>query len=284
MYQMPTKGHMESLRRHRGRNSITAYIRLGDEADSAETNRLRFKHVFETATKILEAQGMRQRDIQRLLQPAQGITASLWNVKNRTAVFFIHEKHFSHLLLPPIDRDEPYEIMVKGRFVVDEIDQLMHDNQEVVVLTLSHKGVRLFEADNHYAREIFHPDLPNSMREELNLDEAMTSFLEGHAVSNSVSHSGAEMFHGHYEPNNTQKLLLRDYFRRVDEVIRSISGIAHRPLLLAGVAYLHPIYRGVSKHEHILEQEVHGNLDNSSPSEIHRKVVQTNDEGISSRR
>jgi hypothetical protein len=62
------------------------------------------------------------------------------------------------------------------------------------------------------------------------------------------------------------------FFRKVEKGIHEILRGEHEPLVLAGVEYLHPIYREVNTYPHLVEGGVTGNLDRMSPEEIGSKA------------
>jgi hypothetical protein len=65
---------------------------------------------------------------------------------------------------------------------------------------------------------------------------------------------------------------LAQFFRQVDAALAPLLRNETRPLLLAGVEYLLPIYRDVSSYAHIAGQELVGNCDYMTAQQIHDRA------------
>lgn len=273
MYTLPTLDEVRQLKRYSAPHAVTSYIRLGDELDSSDVNRLTFKHMVEQATKLLQARGVRMTQISNMLEPAQAIADSLWKQKRATVLFFMADDAFHYYILPPVEDVQSHHASVDTSFDTTLIEQLLQDNAEFLVLSLSHRGARLFEGDKYHLKELAMKYKPKPMREELGLDE-YPSILETHSTAPADKSRNSEEFHGHYEPKNADKQALRSYFKRIDRRLYSLILRHKKPVLLAGVGYLHPIYKEVTKLNNIMPQGLHGNFDNSDVNQLHASALQ----------
>jgi hypothetical protein len=68
------------------------------------------------------------------------------------------------------------------------------------------------------------------------------------------------------------KMDILRYFRRIDHGISDLLKDEHAPLILAGVDYLHPLYREVNTHPHLVDGGIAGNPEHLSVEELHAKA------------
>jgi hypothetical protein len=62
---------------------------------------------------------------------------------------------------------------------------------------------------------------------------------------------------------------IKRYFRRIDKGLHELVRDERVPLVLAGVDYLHPIYKKVNSYPHLMEAGVGGNPERLSAKELH---------------
>src|SRR5690606_27669341 len=74
------------------------------------------------------------------------------------------------------------------------------------------------------------------------------------------------------DPRDLDKERIGEFFRRVEGALRSMVHGSRRPLVLAGVEYLHPIYRSSSGYDGIVEEGIHGNVDEMSLDDLHSRA------------
>src|SRR5690606_17249664 len=64
---------------------------------------------------------------------------------------------------------------------------------------------------------------------------------------------------------------LKEFFRQVDSGARTVVPDDKKPVVLAGVDYLHPLYRAVSG-LNVLAEGIVGNPEELSAAELHRRA------------
>lgn len=62
------------------------------------------------------------------------------------------------------------------------------------------------------------------------------------------------------------------YFQQVERGVRHATHDEHAPLLLAGIAYLLPIYRATNSYPQLLEEEIGVNCDDLGLEELHARA------------
>jgi hypothetical protein len=86
---------------------------------------------------------------------------------------------------------------------------------------------------------------------------------------------GSATYHGTGESTPDEKTNIAMYFDEIDETLMK-EGLAneHVPLLLAGVEYMIPIYKGVSRYQHIWTDPLTGNHEHQTADDIYQAAME----------
>ena len=84
---------------------------------------------------------------------------------------------------------------------------------------------------------------------------------------------GSEAYHGQYNVSQTDKAMLLEFFRRIDKRLHTFLQTKQKPLILAGVGYLVPIYRQINTYQHLLPSSIGGNLERTKPDSIREHAL-----------
>lgn len=147
----------------------------------------------------------------------------------------------------------------------------LEKNYGFYVLALSHKHITLYEGDQYGLNVVPVKGLDVDMKKMLGIDE-YPNWRETHTIAPASRGKGSEAYHGQYNVHQTDKIMLKDYFRRIDKKIHAYLLGKHKPLILAGVGYLLPVYREVNTYKHVLPQSLTGNMERTNLSELHHKA------------
>jgi hypothetical protein len=173
----------------------------------------------------------------------------------------------------PLEFDEA--VIVALRFHVKPLLPLFSSSGHFYILALSQNQVRLLEGTRYSVNELDLVDLPKSLAEALRWDDPERQ-LQAHPTKGATTGGArpAPVYHGHGAgmlDENEKNDILR-FFQKVDRGLQDHLAGERIPLVLAGVDYLHPIYRQASSYPQIVEQGIHGNVENEKPEELHRKA------------
>lgn len=220
----------------------------------SEADRIELKNLRSEAFDRLTGSGVRRPDAESCLEPVDDLLEdeSFWPyLSNGLAVFCGPGIHSSYRL--PISPAP--QVFVGDRFLLKPLLPLLTGDGVFFVLALSENQVRLFEGTRDYVAEVPVDDLPKD------LAEAMTRRGRELRQPNRM-----------WQGDEGQKDLYRKYFRQIDRALRPVLGNGARPMVLAGVDYLLPIYRQVNGYRSLLDDAVVGNPDRLSPAELHERA------------
>lgn len=230
-------------------------------------NSVRLKNLLKSTESQLLAGGMRPGAVKELLEPVQKLLAGepSWRQAAGLAVYVsVNYFRYYHLTF------EPEELaVVAGRFYLKPLLRYLTTNQQFYILALSQNRVRLFDCTPQSIKEV---DLelagvPLSLSEALKYDDP-----EKQIQAHSGPSAGVQIFHGHSVGDDAKVNILR-FFHLVDKGIKELLPGDGRPMVLAGVGFLLPIYREANSYPHLVDGGVEGNPDRMSTEEIHSKAL-----------
>jgi hypothetical protein len=253
----------------RGTLCVSLYMPTHRSGASMQQDPIRFKNLLKQAEERLIESGLRRTEAQENLRGAQRLLddSAFW--KHRSdglAVFASPETLTSYRL--------PYSfsqlVVVTDRFHVKPLLTLLSGDGRFYILAFSQKQVRLLQGSRHSVAELELENLPKSVAEALG-EEEREKQLQYH----TAGRGGGPIFHGHggggTDDSVHKKDLLR-YFKRIDKGLQDLVREERAPLVLAGVDYLHPIYREANTCAELVDGGIVGNPDGLSASELHERA------------
>jgi hypothetical protein len=274
MVQLPSPQQLERLKSFKELFCLTIYaphIEI-DPRGLSNPNRIELKNMLAQAETALLDDGVEPRDVKQTLRPARGLLSSreFWPIRSENLVLFMHPKLFDYYHVPG---DIPYALTVSRGFNLDPLLEIMRDNRSYLVLALSHKNVRMYEGDRFTIRRLKLKNFPTNMELALGIDE-YPNWLETHRVAPTRQGKKSEDFHGQYNENETDKQMLLRFFRMIDVSLRKFLQKKDKPLILAGVDYLLPIYREANTSPYLMKKALTGNYERANPGKLREEAWQ----------
>jgi hypothetical protein len=228
---------------------------------------IRFKDLVREAEERLYSLSLHAPEVKKLMEPAESILPHIQFPHHRSdgLAMFCSEEVFHYFLLPLTFKES---VVVAHRFHVRPLLPLFSGDGRYYVLALSQNEVRLLQGSHFSISEIDLSDMPESLAQTLRDDDSWKN------LSMRANPSGGEgnlksVFYG--EKKDFKKDILR-YFRRIDRGISDLLKDEHAPLVLAGVEYLHPLYKEVNSHPHLADVGIAGNPEQLSVEKLHERA------------
>jgi hypothetical protein len=136
----------------------------------------------------------------------------------------------------------------------------------VLVLALSSRRVRLFEATPWTMTEMSLGPIPSSVDEsepDRDLQQSLQSSSQG---------GGDQNFHGHGGDASAQRTVTERFFRAVAHGLAGRVGLASAPVVLACVPENRALFESVGGHPQLTKEIVPGNADRTPANTLHRQV------------
>lgn len=254
---------------------ISLYLPTHVGGVAGEDDGPRLARLVERAEELLVKGGLRSPDARELMEPVRRLPADreFWKRRNRSLAVFVGTGIFQAIRIP---LEIAEEVTVGRRFRLKPLLPMLSGNDAFYILTLSQHHARLYSATKYTAEEVPVPGLDQSLSEALGVETADRG-EQVHAAASlgagkGISRKQAGVFHGQGSHRETVKDDIVRYFRLVDEKLHDTLRDQQRPLVLAAVEYLLPLYRDVCTYPHVLAEGVSGNFDLASPAELRERA------------
>jgi len=273
MINLPSIQQLKELQDSTSPLCTSVYMPLINQNTATNPYRIELKNLLREANEMLQQAGASPQDIEKTLGPARRFVTSdgFWPRRHESIVFYMHPTLFRYYYLPAQEMTPHSLVTVQTGFYLDPLLEIINDNRQYYVLVLGHKNVRLYEGDRYRMELVDVRKLPTDLIETLQIDEYPQS-RETHTVSPTSRGKGSEAYHEQYNVSQTNKSMLREFFRRIDRSLHDFLRGKHIPLILAGVGYLLPIYRKVNSYPHLLDGAILGNQDSADLETLHQKA------------
>jgi len=238
---------------------ISIYMPTYQFGEESPQNSVRLKNLLQQVENELADGWLRPADGRKMLQRARELISDslFWEGCGRGLAMFLSPDHWVHFHLG-IDFEE--QTVVNRRFLLKPLIPLLNRSERFYILVLSQNNTRLFQASRSSIRQVETDAIPSNMEKALNYSSADRG-SQTHSAARGRFGKQAAVFHGQGGQPDSHKDDVTQYFRLVDQGVTKAIANSERPLLLAGVDSVMPIYRRVSSYSNVVEAGLHGNFD-----------------------
>lgn len=256
MSPLPTTKELSQLKAIKGPACLSIYLK-SNSLDQRNALAIELKNNLQQAKKILADHGLNQKRIKKITGPIDELIQlnKYWPKLGYNIAIFAGANFFQYFYI----RDNSFEnqIFLADTFELKPLIRILNSNREYYILELGHQDVKLLKGDNYSLEEVDLNGLPHEMMRDLHLDEFPKS-RQSHTIA-PVKLKDSEAFHEQYNVKQTDKLFLKEFFRLIDHNLHRFLFYRQKPLILAGVSYLIPIYKGVNSYPKLMDKFIGGN-------------------------
>jgi hypothetical protein len=243
--------------------------------ERADPNRLhtalRLEQLLRQAEQRLSEYGIEQPAAHGLLAAAYELIRdqAFWARQDQGLALFVTDDLLRIYRLPLAFEQL---VVVDRRPHITPLLPLLVGDGQFYLLALGLGGVRLFAGTRYGLSPVALNDVPASLEDALKYDEFAKQAQLHPGISGRGGEHGA-IFHdqGARDDRVAKEEILR-YFQQVERGVRRALHNAQAPLLLAGVAYLLPIYRVANSYTRLLDEEIAVNPDDLGPEELQARA------------
>jgi len=254
---------LETLFEHESKPCVSLYIPTHRSGRETLQNAVRFKNALETATEL--APDIDWKPASTLLDSNN---AKFWQYQKEGFALFASPDIMRAWRIPASIQ----QMVVTGdQFHVKPLMPMVFFNTRFFILAFSQNECRLYQCDMHHCVEIRPNDLPNSLSEALRFD-LQEKQLQFHSGGQNTQGAGRKtmVFHGQGVANDEDKDRILRYFQAVNKALVTFLGSGTDPLILAGVDYLHALYKKSNTYPHLVSEGVKGNPENLKAKDLHK--------------
>ena len=242
--------------------AISIYMPTYRAGTEVKQNHIRFKNLLRKAEDMIEALNFSTEDF---LQPVRQLVDDhmFWSTQGDGLAVFLADGLFLTYRLP--DSFEEL-VVVNDYFHIKPLFGLLTNERKYYVLAISQKRARLIRCTRQSCEEVTPDDLPQGIAEALPYDDP-ESQLQYHTGTQGPGKRPA-LFHGHGVGTDESKDNILRYFQQIDRALKPALQGEKAPLILAGVGYLHSLYRQANAYPHLLEEGLEMNPDEKKNEEL----------------
>jgi len=263
-----TQEDFERLVQVRGACCLSLYMPTERVVPQTQQNPTRFKNLLAQAEARLASEyGKAPPEIEALLRPVMPLVndAEFWrHQSDGLALFLTDEGDMTEYRLSL--RFEEM-VVLSDRLYVKPLLPILSGDGRFYVLALSQNKVRLLQGARYTMDELELKNIPQSLEDALDLDDT-ERHLHHTAVRAGGAGPGLLRSHG-VGKGELEKEQIRRYFRVVNRGVCDFLGNSRAPLVLAGVEYLHPLYKEVNTYSHLVSDGIRGNPEEWSQADLH---------------
>lgn len=263
------KNHtLQELIETRGEALVSIYIPTERVGQRTEQNPIRLKNQLAKAENLLKESGLRQTDVDAILNPARELVEqrSFWQTQSKgLALYLSAEKASFHQL--PLDFEERVE--VGKRFLIKPLLPLLSGDGRFYLLNLGMEEPTLYQGSRYALETVEVPEMPSGIEDALRFDDPEKQLQHQTTTRTEGGHDA--IHHGHGDNYNKKENVLR-YFYQVENAVTNLLGEESAPLLLAGINYLLPIYRETNQYPYLLDGGIGQDVTRMQSDELHQRA------------
>jgi len=273
-----TQEELKGLAQPKSGVAVSMYLPTHRAGADVRENAIRFKNRVQEAERLLGEQGMDEKEIDALLEPAHKLEDDneFWQHQADGLAMFISGDEVKQYRVPV--EFEPLTT-VSDRYHLKPLMSLLSGGGQFYVLVASLNKAQLFEGSRGGLTELDLPeDTPTSLDEATRFDEPAAGRREhgGNAPlrSREASAPGTGMSHGTGDVEYDKKADIREWFAWLDNGVRDTIDTSDQttPLLFAGVDYVFALYKEANKYNGLMDEHLSGNPDEWNRDEVHEKA------------
>jgi hypothetical protein len=249
---------------------VSIYIPIETAGPATRENAIRFKNAVREAEGLLIALMPRAEEARRLLDPVRALEddREFWENQGRGFVAFVDAEGATTFRLP---FEAPEVVSVSQVFHLKPLLPFFTENASYFLLDLNLNRVRLYRADRNEIDEVVVPNLPSNLDAALWPDQWQDQ-QQFHTTSAGVNERGTSVTHssGDEGQGRRKEDILR-FFQMIDAALMPMLAEERRPLVVACVPYLRPLYDEANNYSNVLEDTATQDPEASGPEDIAKR-------------
>ncbi len=220
--------------------------------------------------KHLKEQKVGESIIDKIGEPIEKLIEDrdFWRHQSDGLAIFTSPDFFKKFTIPV--NFEAYHY-VGNEFYVKPLVPAMTGDGKFNILAIQLEDVKLFEATRYSIAPIEIDDLtPGRLEERVGFD------YKEKALQFRTQGEGGEktQFHGHGGSERDEKTEIKQFFRAVEQGLREYLVKENLPLVVYCQDYLFPIYKDANTYNHLVDEVIPGNPNDSDLLGIHKKALE----------
>jgi hypothetical protein len=248
-----------------GKLRVSIFLPTHHRGGVDQQDPIRLKNLLRKAEEQLSAKGLRPAEARSMIKPIETLLTDnlFWRQQGDSLAMFLEANQYLYYRIPMELKEE---VGVGERFYIRPILPMLSNCGLFYVLAISRDENRLLQCTSQGSIRINLPDVPKDLTAALSYvipNDRMQYHVP--APSGGSNFGGATAIQsGEGSRPNYEKRNMLQYFSQVNKGVTKYLKEETAPLVLAGVDYLHSLYRGANDYRNLLPEGILGNPDGVS--------------------
>lgn len=273
---------LEKLSNHENKHCVSIFIptERGGKEVLEQKSMKQLNSAWNEAKKKLSKNEVDETTIEKMGKQVETILSDkdFWRHQSDGLAVFVSPEFFESYTLPVNFEAYTY---ISEEFYIKPLIPAMNGDGKFHVLALQLDDVKLYEASRYSITPIEIEDLtPSQLEDRVGCDykeKALQFRSQGKGGENS-------QFHGHGGSERDEKVEFKQFFRAVDQGLKDYLHKENLPLIVYCQDYLFSIYKDANTYEHLVDEVVDGNPNDSDLMGIHEKSLKVAETFLNAKR
>ncbi len=272
-----TKDTMIDLIENVEGTAVSVYMPTFSAGRRQRENPIRLKNLINEVENQLEELGADEGTIESYLDPLDDLVKDelFWQDQSEGLALFLDANELRIYRLPK--RFETLAV-VADTFHVTPLVPIYSGNGQFYLLSLDLKHPEIYQGSKFQLKKYEDVDLPESLQNMFDQFYEFHSHLQFHTKTRTPNPDVAAKRRGEYFGQGgddiDKKAEIRNFFHRLDEELMNFLDGEETPLVLAGVGYLHPLFREANSFPNLMPEGITKDVDPLSPEALHQEAWQ----------
>jgi hypothetical protein len=253
-----TRDDLKALMETRQNPSVSIYLPVQRVGADTRQGPVRLRALLKKAEEILKNRNWRQPLIEQILKPIDELAdnALFWEYQLQGLAIFAGEAGMETRRLPYHAEEA---LQVADRYYTRPLLQLLLHDAPYYLLSINLNEVKVYQGSRYRMEPLVVAGLPASLQEVWDSYDTEKQ-LQQHGGPRAAALSGVS-YHGAENTKDFEKIRIEEYLRRVDTCLNRELAADHRPLVIACVDYLFPLYKQISRYSPLMNDHITGSPD-----------------------
>jgi hypothetical protein len=252
--------------------AVSIYMPTFPAGRRQQENPIRLKNAIKAVENQLEAMGADEGTIESYLNPLHDLVRDelFWQDQSEGLALFLDSNELRIYRLP--ERFDELAVAAEA-FHVTPLIPVYSGNGQFYLLSLDLKHPEIYQGSKYQLIQYEDADLPESLQNMFDQFYEFHSHLQFHTKTRTPNPDIAGDREGEYFGQGgddiNENAEIRNFFHRLDEALRDFLDGDEVPLVLAGVGYLHPLFREANSNPNLMPDGITKDVDSTDPEQLH---------------
>lgn len=244
----------------------------------ARQNPIRLKTLVSEAEEKLKKADMDLDSIKSYLEPLSNLVDDemFWQDKSEGLVIFLDESKLISYDVP-VQFDEFVE--VGDSFHITPLIPVYEGDGQFYLISLNKDRPEIYKGSKYSLYKIEELDLPEDLQTLFDEFYEFHQHMQFHSKTRTPGADASQttgnregVFFGHGGDDIDEEAELRNYYHRFDAALMDYLDGEDAPLVLAGVGFLHPIYKEANTYPHLVDEGITKDVERMPVDELQEKA------------